>query len=87
MEERMGIVSASPDGNNFDSCSIRYASETLRKRAERHKFRCVILDGIYACGTGKFRETYGKDYFINTACPDDLADQAACLIKTLVKGC
>ena len=47
----------------------------------------VILDGIYACETGKFREMYGKDYFIHTACPDDLADQAACLIKTLVKGC
>jgi len=119
MEERMSILSAAPGGNNFDSYSIRYASEALRKRPEKHKLMCVISDGLpshYFTGeagiqenakaiqdarltgadvfgiavsigeTDKFRKMYGKDYFINITRPADLADQAADLIRTVVKG-
>lgn len=118
-EERISILSATPDGNNFDSYSIRFATELLRKRAEKHKLMCVISDGlpshyftgedgirentaaiqdarasgaevfgiaIAADDTKKFQAMYGKDYFINLIQPNDLADQAAGLIKTVVKS-
>lgn len=118
-EERMSILSAMPQGNNFDSYSIRYATEALRKRTEKHRLMCVISDGLpshYFTGKDGIRENaaaiqdarasgaevfgiavnaddmaafqvmYGKDYFINIIQPNDLADQAADLIKTVVKG-
>ena len=34
----------------------------------------------------KFREMYGKDYFIGVNRPEDLAGQTASLIKTVVKN-
>lgn len=119
MEERMSILSAVPGGSNFDSYSIRYASEALRKRTEKHKLLCVISDGIpshyfsdkegiqentkaiqdtrlsgadvFGMAVGmddadKFREMYGKDYFIGVNRPEDLAGQTASLIKTVVKN-
>ncbi len=119
LEERMSILSAVPGGNNFDSYSIRYATEVLRKRTEKHKLMCVISDGLpshfftgkigiqentkaildarlagvdvfgmaVAAGeTAEFREMYGKGYFINITHPQDLADQAAGIIKTVVKN-
>ena len=119
VEERMSILSASPSGNNFDSYSIRYAAEALKKRPEKHKLMCVISDGIpshyfthevgirenakairdarllkinvFGIGIGtyetaKFQEMYGKDYFINVIRPDDLAGQAADLVKRVVRN-
>lgn len=118
-EERLSILSAEPNGNNFDSYSIRYATEVLRGRPEKHKLMCVISDGLpshYFTGDDGIRENaaaiqdaralgtevfgvavaagnaaiftqmYGRDYFINITKPDDLAGQAADLIKTVVKG-
>ena len=117
-EERMSILSARPDGNNLDSYSIRYATEVLRKRTEKHKLMCVISDGLpshYFTGedgirentaaiqgarasgaevfgiavdagnTGTFTQMYGADHFISILRPNDLADRAADLIKTVVK--
>lgn len=118
-EERLSILSAVPGGNNFDSYSIRYATEVLRKRTEKHKLMCVISDGLpshYFTGedgirentaaiqdartsgaevfgiavgagsTGTFTRMYGEDHFISILQPNDLADQAADLIRTVVKG-
>lgn len=118
-EERLSILSAEPNGNNFDSYSIRYATEALRGCPEKHKLMCVISDGLpshyftgddgirenaaaiqdaRALGTevfgvaiaagnaATFTQMYGRDYFINITKPDDMADQAADLIKTVVKG-
>lgn len=45
VEERMSILSMAPAGTNFDSYSVRYATELLRKRQEHHKLLCVISDG------------------------------------------
>lgn len=113
MEEHCGRT------NNFDSYSIRYATEALRGRPEKHKLMCVISDGLpshyftgddgirenaatiqdaRALGTevfgvaiaagnaATFTQMYGRDYFINITKPDDMADQATDLIKTVVKG-
>lgn len=119
IDERMSILSASPSGGNFDSYSIRYAIEALRKRQEKHKLMCAISDGlpshfftgnigiqentkaiqdarlmgadVFGMAVGdadgeKFREMYGKDSFIRITRPQDLADQAAGLIRTIVRG-
>ncbi len=116
--ERISILSVKPNGNNFDAYSIRYATQLLRKRAEKHKLLCVISDGlpshyfygeqgiaenalaiqdarmaginvfgaaIAANEPDKFLQMYGQDYFINILKPQDLADQTAGLIKTVVR--
>lgn len=116
--ERISILAGHPSGNNFDAYSIRYATQLLQRRTEKHKLMCVISDGLpshYFCGdkgvaenaraiqdarlagidvfgmaiaaleTEQFLQMYGKEYFIRISRAQDLADQTAGLIKTVVK--
>lgn len=45
-EEREALTAIEADSNNFDSYSIRYATELLRKRKEKHKLMNIISDGL-----------------------------------------
>ncbi len=47
--ERMNLLSITARANNFDGYSIRYASEMLNKRKERHKMLIILSDGKPAC--------------------------------------
>ena len=45
-EERETLTAINVGSNNFDSYSIRYATELLRTRKEKHKLMNIISDGI-----------------------------------------
>ena len=45
-EERETLAVIDTGSNNFDSYSIRYATELLRERKEKHKLMNIISDGI-----------------------------------------
>jgi len=50
-DNRLKLLNIHAGGNNFDGYSIRYASELLKKRQEKHKLLIVISDGAPACNS------------------------------------
>lgn len=46
LQERETLPCIEGNGNNFDSYSIRYATELLKRRREKHKLMNIISDGL-----------------------------------------
>lgn len=46
MSERETLPYIEGNGSNFDSYSIRYATELLKQRREKHKLMNIISDGL-----------------------------------------
>ncbi len=49
LRERYRLLQIQAKANNFDSMSVNYAAEILKKRRAEHKLLIVISDGIPAC--------------------------------------
>lgn len=49
LDDRIKLLNITDRCNNFDGYSIRYATETLKKRREEHKLLIIISDGCPAC--------------------------------------
>ena len=60
-DDRLKLTSMHADCDNFDGYSIRYASNVLSTRPEKHKLMIVISDGQPACdayeGDAGYRDT------------------------------
>lgn len=48
-KEKGRLVNIKPIGENFDSLSLSYASEILKKRKAKHKLLIVLSDGLPLC--------------------------------------
>ena len=46
LQERETLPYIEGNGSNFDSYSIRYATELLKQRREKHKLMNIISDGL-----------------------------------------
>ena len=58
--DRSSLVLMQADGNNFDGCSIRYASHLFDKRECGNKILMVLSDGEPACNKYYIRGSFEK---------------------------
>ncbi len=56
LKERYRLLQIQARANNFDSLSVNYASEILKKRRAEHKLLIVISDGVPACSAIGFKQ-------------------------------
>lgn len=58
LNERYKLLQIRARGNNFDSLSISYASEILKRKRAMHKILIVISDGVPACESVSMKQGF-----------------------------